>query len=375
MKKVVPNGETTIFVYDAGAKLIAEYSTVVAPVQDAKVAYLTADHLGSPRINTDANGNVTARHDYHPFGEEISTAQRTTGLGYDGDTIRKQFTGYERDNEIDLDFAQARYYGYNHGRFTSPDPYKIVAEVQYERDEQKARAMLNRYLSQPQQLNRYPYAINNPLKYIDPSGEIIWLTGNEEERKAALQRIRNTLGEERFALVKVDADGRRLSLSNENVAKMQKIGDDDLNKEFSTGMAEMLNSSAVVEFSVTEKFTNVNGYEIDLNTRTYAGGLTVSGKDSSSGNIQIFVHPRAGEIVTQEAKNRGGLKDKTSDGNALTVTNEMVDAHEFGHAWDRMRSQGTPAMSGGRLREAGWQVFENAIRSRNPSNPQRRTKH
>jgi len=286
-----------------------------------------------------------------------------------------QFTGYERDNEIDLDFAQARYYGYNHGRFTSPDPYKIVAEVQYERDEQKARAMLNRYLSQPQQWNRYPYAINNPLKYIDPSGEIIWLTGNEEERKAALQRIRNMLGEERFALVKVDADGRRLSLSNENVAKMQKIGDDDLNKEFSTGMAEMLNSSAVVEFSVTEKFTNVNGYEIDLNTRTYAGGLTVSGKDSSSGNIQIFVHPRAGEIVTQEAKNRGGLKDKTSDGNALTVTNEMVDAHEFGHAWDRMRSQGPPAMSGGRLREAGWQVFENAIRSRNPSNPQRRTKH
>jgi RHS repeat-associated protein len=286
-----------------------------------------------------------------------------------------QFTGYERDNEIDLDFAQARYYGYNHGRFTSPDPYKIVAEVQYERDEQKARAMLNRYLSQPQQWNRYPYAINNPLKYIDPSGEIIWLTGNEEERKAALQRIRNMLGEERFALVKVDADGRRLSLSNENVAKMQKIGDDDLNKEFSTGMAEMLNSSAAVEFSVTEKFTNVNGYEIDLNTRTYAGGLTVSGKDSSSGNIQIFVHPRAGEIVTQEAKNRGGLKDKTSDGNALTVTNEMVDAHEFRHAWDRMRSQGPPAMSGGRLREAGWQVFENAIRSRNPSNPQRRTKH
>ncbi|MCV4872720.1 hypothetical protein OFB47_33515, partial [Escherichia coli] len=80
-----------------GAKLVAEYSTVVAPVQDAKVAYLTADHLGSPRINTDASGEVTARHDYYPFGEELYTAQRTQGLGYMADSVRQQFTSYERD--------------------------------------------------------------------------------------------------------------------------------------------------------------------------------------------------------------------------------------------------------------------------------------
>ncbi|MCV4753858.1 hypothetical protein OFC37_30820, partial [Escherichia coli] len=83
----------------------------------------------SPRINTDANGAVTSRHDYHPFGEEIGTLAslsgspqpRTAALGYTGDTVRKQFTGYERDTETDLDFAQARYYNKSHGRFTSPD--------------------------------------------------------------------------------------------------------------------------------------------------------------------------------------------------------------------------------------------------------------
>lgn len=68
--------------YDAAGKLVAEYSTIVAPASEAKVAYLTNDHLGSPRNNTDANGAVTARHDYHPFGEEILTAQRTTALNY-----------------------------------------------------------------------------------------------------------------------------------------------------------------------------------------------------------------------------------------------------------------------------------------------------
>ena len=130
----------------------------------------------------------------------------------------------------------------------SPDPYKFVAEIKVEKDAERAKAKLDRYLAQPQQWNKYPYAIDNPLKFIDPSGEVIWLTGNEEERKAALQRIRNMLGEELFALLKIDADGRRLSLSNENVVSMQKIGDNELNREFSTGMTEILNSSEVVEY-------------------------------------------------------------------------------------------------------------------------------
>ncbi|MBL0240336.1 MAG: hypothetical protein IPQ00_07155 [Chloracidobacterium sp.] len=56
-------------------------------------------------INTDVTGAVASRHDYHPFGEEIATSQRTSVLGYADDTIRKQFTGYEIDGETDLDFC------------------------------------------------------------------------------------------------------------------------------------------------------------------------------------------------------------------------------------------------------------------------------
>lgn len=48
VKKVVPNGETTIFVYDASGKMVAEYSTVIAAPADAKTSYLTNGHLGSP---------------------------------------------------------------------------------------------------------------------------------------------------------------------------------------------------------------------------------------------------------------------------------------------------------------------------------------
>jgi len=164
VKKIVPaTSEVTVFVYDAGGKLVAEYSTIVQPIQDAKVAYLTADHLGSPRINTDANGNVTARHDYHPFGEEVGTLAavpgspqpRTATLGYTTDTIRRQFTSYERDDETELDFAQSRMHNYNHGRFTSPDPLMASADI-----------------VNPQTFNRYAYVGNNPTNFTDPTGEI-----------------------------------------------------------------------------------------------------------------------------------------------------------------------------------------------------------
>lgn len=174
VKKYVPGtGEATIFVHDAGGKLVAEYSTIVEPIETAKVAYLTNDHLGSPRINTDRDGNVTARHDYHPFGEEIATSQRTASLGYADDTIRKQFTSYERDNESNLDFAEARYYKPAHGRFTSTDP--IIMSFKRAID--------------PQRINLYAYSRNNPLRYIDPDGEdIVEPTGLSKEDQEAYEK-------------------------------------------------------------------------------------------------------------------------------------------------------------------------------------------
>ncbi|MEZ5422889.1 MAG: RHS repeat-associated core domain-containing protein [Pyrinomonadaceae bacterium] len=154
VKKVVPStGETTVFAYDASGKMVAEYSTNVEPVATAKVNYLTADHLGSPRVNTDASGEMIARHDYLPFGEEIDgVGGRTTGLNYGDDTIRKQFTGYERDTETALDFAQARMYGSNRGRFLSPDPrtYGSVFELGT--------------------WNHYVYGLNNPYSFVDRKG-------------------------------------------------------------------------------------------------------------------------------------------------------------------------------------------------------------
>jgi uncharacterized protein RhaS with RHS repeats len=63
VKKIVGT-EVTIFVYDGSGLLAEEYSTTVVPVEQAKVSYLTTDHLGSPRVITDQNGAVISRKDF-----------------------------------------------------------------------------------------------------------------------------------------------------------------------------------------------------------------------------------------------------------------------------------------------------------------------
>ena len=58
VKKVDSSG-TMVMVYDAGGRLIAEYTSGNAT--GSGTSYITADHLGSTRVVTDASGAVTRR--------------------------------------------------------------------------------------------------------------------------------------------------------------------------------------------------------------------------------------------------------------------------------------------------------------------------
>jgi RHS repeat-associated protein len=142
----------------------------------AEVNWLVSDHLGTPRMVVDQTGSLTGvkRHDYLPFGEEIQAGVggRTQSQGYSQpDGVRQKFTSAERDDETGLDFMQARYYGSTMGRFTSVDPYDINMERQYAEDDAEANRLLRQYIGNPQHWNHYGYALNNPLRYVDPSGE------------------------------------------------------------------------------------------------------------------------------------------------------------------------------------------------------------
>jgi RHS repeat-associated protein len=149
VKKVV-SGVATTFVYDAGGRLVAEY-TNSPQTQTGGTRFVIADMLGSTRLVANELGDVKERHDYLPFGEELFVGR--TQQGYGVMDIRQKFTGYERDAESGLDFAQARYYASTQGRFTSVDPLMASANP-----------------GNPKTWNRYVYVLNNPLRLVDPTG-------------------------------------------------------------------------------------------------------------------------------------------------------------------------------------------------------------
>jgi len=117
------------------------------------VYYYFEDHLGSSRVMTQGNGTVCYDADYDPFGKEV-VVTNTCPQNY-------KFNGKERDAESNLDDFGARYYSSQFGRWTSADWSGGPSTVPYAE------------LVNPQSLNLYAYARNNPVTSADLDGHVV----------------------------------------------------------------------------------------------------------------------------------------------------------------------------------------------------------
>ncbi len=137
-----PTGWIVRTIYTLQGRTVAQQeNTPSAYYGPAGRLFLLGDHLGSVSVATDNNGQVVSRQDYTPWGE---------ARGGDITQTTLDFTGQRKD-DTGLLYYGARYYDPALGRFLSPDS---VAPKK----------------GDPQSRNRYSYALNNPLKYVDPTG-------------------------------------------------------------------------------------------------------------------------------------------------------------------------------------------------------------
>ena len=113
----------------------------------------TVDYLTSP-----VSGKVESWTHYNEWGEITHNAVLKCGQR-ELDLV-KNYTGHEYDAVLGMYYAKARFYDAEHRRFISLDPILIATEYD-----------IREYVKKPTQLVQYLYVRNNPLIYVDPTGE------------------------------------------------------------------------------------------------------------------------------------------------------------------------------------------------------------
>jgi RHS repeat-associated protein len=132
--------------YDAAGNVQTAYTygyDLISQQRGESELFYHADALGSSRVLTSENGEVTNTYTYDAYGNLIQSVGSIENSYL--------FAGEQRDFETGLDYLRARYYDPTIGRFISADAYDGT-------------------LSDPMSQHKYQYAHANPVINTDPSG-------------------------------------------------------------------------------------------------------------------------------------------------------------------------------------------------------------
>lgn len=136
------NGSDGAFEYVYGVSLISSNSLAFR-------YFYQFDEVGSVVNVTNRAGAVNANYAYDPWGNAIAPGPPKVDAVHEKNKFR--FTGEAFDPGTELYYLRARYYDPSVGRFISKDPFAGLA-----------RSSLT--------TNRYIYARDNPVRFVDPTG-------------------------------------------------------------------------------------------------------------------------------------------------------------------------------------------------------------
>jgi RHS repeat-associated protein len=126
-----------------------------SPIPDASLAVFPVNGENSHQGLASENPALYPGHEVCNFTVLLGL-QSTAVLN----RVGPRSTGKERDTESGNDYFEARYYGSSMGRMLSPDP--IGGDI-----------------TNPQSLNKYAYALNNSLRFTDPTGLYVCKDGKD----------------------------------------------------------------------------------------------------------------------------------------------------------------------------------------------------
>jgi RHS repeat-associated protein len=285
----------------------------------SRTYYYHADQIGSARLMSSGGGWPVWQGIFTPFGQEVSP-QITSG--------HYKFSGKERDTESDLDYFGARYYGSSMGRFTSPDPVIITAER----------------LQNPQQLNLYAYVANNPLRFIDPNGEVLTATGNQQadyndlckilgDACAGRLAIDSKTGDVTFNPGALDDKTPAMDLSkNEGAKLINDLVTSKNNYEFSEGPTVMTSTGSV---KIDMVIANLPSFKDQPNGgQPRAGVADVVALNFNNKNITLISNTKLGvaqqytvafhELAEAYAKIDGGKASSYAEGHNAALAREQI---------------------------------------------------
>ena len=108
--------------------------------------YFHTDHLGTPRLLTNGAGIEVSRHHYYPFGREAYPDGVDPSTVLDEPSVK--YTGHQHELHEESYYMLGRHYFPYSQRFGSLDPAR-------------------------EGWNPYAYTQNNPIRYVDPDGQVI----------------------------------------------------------------------------------------------------------------------------------------------------------------------------------------------------------
>jgi len=287
----VAGAATNTYIFFSGRR-IARYDNA-----SGNVDFYFSDHLGTADVITNSLGSVSEESDYYPYGGEIVVS---------GSTVNHyKFTGKERDSESGLDNFGKRYDSSSLGRFMTTDPVVITTER----------------LMNPQQLNLYAYVANNPLRFIDPTGEILQCVGNADSQKQCFADLQQIAG---------DA-ANRLSMD----AKTGVVGFDtkdlDLSKNAGAALVnDLVGSKNTFDFSVGPTIMTDKGPVRIDKISTNMANLPTFGDQPQIGNPPAGVSDILGLNLNNPNMTR------VSNTNLKVAPEWTVAFHELAEAYEKI---------------------------------------